>query len=331
MDAKSNKWLAVVNVFAASRKAGSIWKHAAIQLESAGVDYKARFTGGRYNATELSRNAASDGYRRFIAVGGDGTIHDVLNGIAEFVFSDKSGQARLSDFTLAVIPVGSGNDWVKSTGVSRDIAEAVDSIVAGNISKQDVVRVGIYESSADALENSKAITESYMVNVGGIGLDARVCEIVNRKKERGYRGKKLYVSALAYCIKHRVPIRATVLCDGEKVFHGKYLSMAFGIGKYSGGGMRQTSLAIMDDGLLDVTVIPDISMWVIAKEVLRLFNGTFHKVNVLTQARCKSVIVLPESGSDTEPVEVDGEVIGRAPARMDILEDQLNIISGNRH
>ena len=331
MDAKSNKWLAVVNVFAASRKAGSIWKHAAIQLESAGVDYKARFTGGRYNATELSRNAASDGYRRFIAVGGDGTIHDVLNGIAEFVFSDKSGQARLSDFTLAVIPVGSGNDWVKSAGVSRNIAEAVDSIVAGNISKQDVVRVGIYESSADALENSKAITESYMVNVGGIGLDARVCEIVNRKKERGYRGKKLYVSALAYCIKHRVPIRATVLCDGEKVFHGKYLSMAFGIGKYSGGGMRQTSLAIMDDGLLDVTVIPDISMWVIAKEVLRLFNGTFHKVNVLTQARCKSVIVLPESGSDTEPVEVDGEVIGRAPARMDVLEDQLNIISGNRH
>ena len=109
---------------------------------------------------------------------------------------------------------------------------------------------------------------------------------------------------------------------------GKYLSMAFGIGRYSGGGMRQTSLAVMDDGLLDVTVIPDISLLTIAKEVPRLFTGTFHKVSVLTQARCRSVVILPDSGSDAEPVEVDGEVIGRAPVRMDVLEDQLNIIVG---
>ena len=82
MSNTTDKWLAVVNVFAASRKAGSIWKKAAVKLEQAGIDYKARFTGGEYNATELSRIAASKGYRRFIAVGGDGTIHDVLNGIA---------------------------------------------------------------------------------------------------------------------------------------------------------------------------------------------------------------------------------------------------------
>ena len=68
MSNTTDKWLAVVNVFAASRKAGSIWKKAAVKLEQAGIDYKARFTGGEYNATELSRIAASNGYRRFIAV-----------------------------------------------------------------------------------------------------------------------------------------------------------------------------------------------------------------------------------------------------------------------
>ena len=326
MNAESNKWLAVVNVFAASRKAGSIWKKAAVKLEGAGVDYKARFTGGKYNATELSRIAASEGYRKFIAVGGDGTIHDVLNGIAEYVFSVAFDGVRLSDFTLAVIPVGSGNDWVKSAGAARTVDAAVELITAGNVGLQDVVKVSIYESSDDAVQGGNPAVESYMANIGGVGLDARVCEIVNRKKERGYRGKQLYVRALAYCIGHRVPVRARVVCDGSEVFHGKYLSMAFGIGRFSGGGMRQTSLAVMDDGLLDVVVIPDISLWTIAKKVPRLFTGTFHEVDVLTQARCRYVLVLPDSGSDAEPVEVDGEVIGRAPVRMDVLEDQLNII-----
>lgn len=326
MKEMQNKWLALVNVFAASRKAGSIWKKAAVKLENAGIDYKARFTGGKYNAMELSRIAASEGYRRFIAVGGDGTIHDVLNGIAEYVFSSDTEKVRLSDFTLAVIPVGSGNDWVKSAGVPRDITSAIDVIASGRTGVQDVVRVSIYESSDDAVQGGNAIAESYMANVGGVGLDARVCEIVNRKKEQGYRGKQLYVSALLYCIRHRVPVRARVLCDGNQIFSGKYLSMAFGVGRYSGGGMRQTSLAVMDDGLLDVTVIPDIPLLVIAREVPKLFTGNFHKVGVLTQARCRSVVILPDSASDAEPVEVDGEVVGRAPVKMEVLEDQLNIV-----
>ena len=84
-DPQNNEWLVIVNVFAASKKAGSVWKKAAAMLEEAGISYNALFTGGRYNATELSRNAAKAGYRRFLAVGGDGTVHDVLNGIAEFV------------------------------------------------------------------------------------------------------------------------------------------------------------------------------------------------------------------------------------------------------
>ena len=117
------KWMAVVNVFAASKKAGSIWKSAAAMLEEAGVPFKARFTGGVLNATALSRKSAAEGYRDFIAVGGDGTIHDVLNGIGEYVASDTG--VSFSDFTLAVIPVGSGNDWVKSVGVPCDMKEAV--------------------------------------------------------------------------------------------------------------------------------------------------------------------------------------------------------------
>ena len=309
---KPDKWLAVVNVFAASRKAGSVWKMAAGCLEEAGVQYKAEFTGGKYNATELSRISAAKGYRKFIAVGGDGTIHDVLNGIAEYALGTPG--VSLSDFTLSVIPVGSGNDWVKSVGVSRDIKKAVSYIAAGVTGLQDVVKVSMDEAV------------SYMSNVGGVGLDARVCEIVNRKKEQGKRGKKLYVSALLYCIRHRVPVRAKVLCDGQKVFSGKYLSIAIGVGKYSGGGMRQTPEAVIDDGLLDVTIIPDISIWTIAKEAYKLFTGKFLTIRELIASKCRELYIVPETEADSEPVEVDGEVVGRAPVRMEVIEDQIRII-----
>lgn len=319
----SGKWMAVVNVFAASRKAGSIWKNAAVMLEEAGVPYKARFTGGELNATALSRKSAAEGYRNFIAVGGDGTIHDVLNGIGEYVASAEG--VSFSDFTLAVIPVGSGNDWVKSVGVPRDIREAVRLVAEGVRRKQDVVKVSVLDA-ADL--EAEPLTVSYMANIAGVGLDARVCEIVNRKKEQGKRGKKLYVSALLYCIRHRVPVRASIVCDGVDIFNGKYLSIAFGTGKFSGGGMRQTPLAVIDDGLTDVTVIPDIPLMTIAKEVPKLFTGTFHKVDVLTQARCRKVTVIPAKEADAEPVEVDGEVIGRAPVTMEVLEGQLTVVAG---
>jgi YegS/Rv2252/BmrU family lipid kinase len=294
---------------------------AAAYLEEAGVSYKAEFTGGKYNATELSRKAAGRGYRKFIAVGGDGTIHDVLNGIAEYAMAEP--EVSLSDFTVSVIPVGSGNDWVKSVGVSTDIKQAVEYIAAGVTGVQDVVKVSALDSSDLTAE---PLSVSYMSNIGGVGLDARVCEIVNRKKERGKRGKKLYVSALLYCIGHRVPIRAKVICDGKQIFSGRYLSMAFGIGKYSGGGMRQTPAAVIDDGLLDITIIPDIPIWTIAKEVYKLFTGNFLTIKEVIPATCREVYILPESEADAEPVEVDGEVVGRAPVKMEVLEQQINII-----
>lgn len=325
---KKDIWLVVVNVFAASRKAGSVWKKAAAMLEEANVPYKAMFTGGPDNAIAISRKSCARGYRRFMAVGGDGTVHDVLNGIAEYVYSGVDPDVAISDFTLGVLPVGSGNDWVKSTGVPRDIKGAVDVIAAGCTGLQDVVRVEVLDPSDYA---SAPLSVSYMANVGGVGLDARVCEIVNRKKEQGRRGKKLYVSALLYCIKHRVPIRAKVVCDGKEVFAGRYLSIAFGVGRYSGGGMRQTPLAELGDGLLDVTVIPDIPIWTIAKEVPRLFTGTFHKVDVLTMAKCREVLVLPDGEADAEPAEVDGEVVGRAPVRMTVLDEQIRVVMPDLH
>jgi YegS/Rv2252/BmrU family lipid kinase len=320
VNSNPDKWSAIVNSFAASSKAASLWRRAEERLKSDGIDFEAYFTGESGNATTLAYNACRGGCRKLLAVGGDGTVHDVLGGIMAFI--DRDTSATLEDFTMAVIPVGSGNDWIKTAGVPKDIVEAAALLKNGTISKQDVVKVSLLDPSA--LPEQKVKEVSYMANVGGVGLDASVCEMVNAAKKQGKRGKILYLGALIYKIIHRSTLLAKVLCDGKEVFNGAYLSMAFGIGKYSGGGMRQTPGAVADDGLLDMTIIPDLPLMKIAREVSKLFDGRFLTVPELVTARSKSILVLPED--DNALIEVDGEVIGPAPVRFDILERQLNIL-----
>ena len=88
--------------------------------------------------------------------------------------------------------------------------------------------------------------------------------------------------------------------------------------------MRQTPGALPDDGLLDITIIPDLPLLKIAKEAPKLFNGRLMTVKELVTERSKSILVLPQEG--TGLVEVDGEVVGTAPVRFDVLDAQLNIL-----
>ena len=317
-------WFAVVNIYAASKKASSSWKDAEECLKSRGVKFHGTMTGKAGTASELTFDACMAGYRRFIAVGGDGTVHDVLNGIAAFVDWNESSGITFSDFTLGVIPLGSGNDWVKSLGIPCDVSKAIDILADGEVARQDVVRATIFDPLA--FPEEKIINISYMANVGGVGIDAKVCRYVNRMKQEGKRGKILYVTSLLRAIKERIPSRVKVICDGKEVFDGQYLSIAFGVGKYSGGGMRQTPAAVSDDGLLDMTIIPDLPMRRIAREAPRLFTGTFLKVPELTVAKSKTIRVIPADAGQTQTVEVDGEVVGNAPVGFEVLDKQLNIV-----
>lgn len=330
---KQDVWFAVVNIFAASKKAGKLWRKAEKCLRQGQISFTSRRTGSNGNAMNLTCAACEEGYRKFIAVGGDGTVHDVLEGIMFYIESRNlvGEPVSLSDFSFAVIPVGSGNDWIKTTGVPNDVVKSASLLRNGRMVKQDVVKATILDMKA--LPEEKTYKIAYMANVGGVGLDARVCEKVNKEKKRGKRGKILYVKALLYHILHRVPACARVICDGKEVFNGSYLSMSFGLGKYSGGGMRQTPEAVMDDGLLDMTIIPDLPLLKIAKEAPKLFTDKFWTVKELVTARSRKIMVIPYDKANPggpvigDKIEVDGEVIGRAPVKFEILPDQLNILT----
>ena len=321
---RRNVWFTVVNIYAASKTASQRWEKAESRLKEKGIVYHGNRTGRSGNAMEITFDACMAGYRRFVAVGGDGTVHDVLNGIAAYVesMSVYPSAPTFADFTLAVIPLGSGNDWIKSTGIPKDICEAVDFLADPKIGKQDVVRASVLDHAM------RPMSDSYMVNVGGIGIDARVCLNVNAQKKAGRRGKILYVTSLIRAIKERKAAGAKVVCDGKTVFEGPYYSMAFGVGKYSGGGMRQTPAAVLDDGLVDVTIIPVLPIKRILQEAWKLFTDSFLTVPELVTVKAKSVVVTPLEGYSEEPVEVDGEVVGKISASFEVLDTQINVVVG---
>lgn len=320
---KDSTWFAVVNPYAGSGKTLSLWSKAEKMLLSKRIRHCSEMTGYRFCASEMTSQACIKGYRKFIAVGGDGTVHDVLDGIMKFI-EQTSEEVSISDFTIAVIPIGSGNDWIKSHNVPNDLVKVISLLEKGSFSRQDIVKVSILDR--EALPQEKVLSTAYMINVGGVGIDARVCAKVNFEKNHGKRGKILYVKALLQCIKERKPAMVKIICDDVTVFDGNMFSVAFGIGIYSGGGMRQTPDAIMDDGLLDMTLIPELPLMKIVREAPKLFTGNFLTVKELISTRGKVIYVLPHQGV-TEPVEVDGEVKGYAPVKFEVLSDQINVLS----
>lgn len=325
----STIWLAVVNPHAGSGRTASEWKKAEQMLISRGIAFTCRMTDCRQHATEIACRAAEEGYRRFIAVGGDGTIHEVLGGIACAIGNARlnGGKMDLSEFYLAVIPVGSGNDWIKAHGITHDTASVVGLIEKGSFALQDIAKVTVLEHSRGKEGGDMLVPGpySYMVNIGGAGLDARVCDRVNYQKNHGKKGQMLYINSLVYNLVHGDVFNVSIECDGNVVYDGECLSIAFGIGQYSGGGLRQTPDAVTDDGLLDYTVIPPVSVMEVLKDGPRLFNGTFTKADFLVCGRCRSMTVYTAPGY-TAPVEVDGEIVGALPVRIEILPQQINVL-----
>lgn len=306
------EWYVIINPHAGSGKTMSEWALAETKLLELGICYVPVFTDHKSHANELAEGASRSGYRNFLAVGGDGSVHEVISGIMRYCEAECADPL---DFRLAVIPIGSGNDWIKSLSVPHDTLKVIDLIERDSFGRQDVVKV------TDAVGNI-----SYMANIGGAGFDSQVCVRVNAQKESGYRSKLIYVLALIQTIIHLDRFQALVKMDGETVYDGPCFSIAFGNGKYSGGGMRQTSLSDIDDGLLDVLIIPVVSIFRIVREIPKLFIGTIHKTKCLIYRRCKTVTLQTEPSI---PYEIDGEVEGKSPVTLEITGLHINVLKGN--
>ncbi len=314
MTETKTEWYFIVNPRAGSGKTMSEWIPAEHILDSLNIPFVTAYTSHKRHATALAHDAAAEGFRRFIAVGGDGSIHETFTGIMKWC--DETGTDP-GVFYIGVAPIGSGNDWIKTFNVPHDVGAVIDLIEANSYAKMDVVKV-----------NSVGGKVSYMANIGGIGFDSHVCKVVNVQKESGKRGKLIYLNALRFTIFNIKAINIKIMADDKEVYSGPTYSVALGNGRYSGSGMRQVPLAIVDDGLLDVMVVPKIPVVKILRQIHRLFDGTLTESRDVIFARCKKLEIIPLDDASNDIIELDGEIEGRIPLSIVMDGRQINAIKG---
>ena len=305
----TERWFVIVNPVSGGGKGLEDFPKISHLLRENGIEHDPAFTEYRYHATELTVEAINSGYRKIIVVGGDGTLNEVVNGL----FIQK--QCEPKEILLAVIAVGTGNDWVRTFGTPRNYTAAIRAIKEGGTFLQDVGKVTYTESK---VEQSR-----YIANVAGLGFDADVIEIFNHLKHKGYKGKWLYIYSLLKGYLKLKPFGVRIEVDGKEVYHNLLFSIAVGVCKYNGGGIQQLPKAVADDGLLDVTLIKPLHWWHVVFRARRLFNGEIYSIGHIQHAQGKRVRI---EASPNILLETDGELHGGTPVTIEVVPKAVQIV-----
>ena len=247
--------------------------------------------------TAQARRAAEEGCERLLVAGGDGTVHFAVQGLAG------------SACALAVVPLGSGNDFAASLGGPSGLAAAVDHALHGAVRAIDLVRVG----------------ERFFACVGGLGFDSAANEVANQV--RRLRGSWIYLySVLHTLVTFRAP-RLKIHFEGGS-FHGAALMVAIANAPRYGGGMHIAPAAAMDDGLLDLVIIKKVGLPTFLRVFPKVYKGTHVTHPAILQAKSPWVHVLPDREL---PAYGDGErltTVGSQGARFEIVPGALRVVAG---
>jgi diacylglycerol kinase (ATP) len=301
-----NAFYLIVNPISGNGTAKKDWNKIEALLTKQGIQYDFGFTEKPCHEQELVQKAIGDGYRKFIVLGGDGTLNETINGIFH------QTEVLTSDIALGAIPVGTGNDWCRMHHIPDNYEKAIEIIKAGKTFAHDV---GV----AEFPENG---TKHFFIIMGGLGYDGFVAHHMNEGRT-GTRGGLLayYAAILKYLFKYQ-PVQADINIDGKPV-QGKLLTACVAITQYNGGGMMQAPFAVANDGEFDITVIRDMSKPEMLLNIPRLMNGSFVKNRHVTLFKGKTVSV------NTTPfsyVEADGESVGQTPVSFSILKKAVTMI-----
>lgn len=290
------RMLLIVNPEARHGETGPLVPVIEQLLQSASYDIV--LTTHMGHASEIARDA--QGCDAIVAVGGDGTVHEVLNGIM------ARPEPRPA---LGLIPTGSGNDTRRTLGVSEDIAEATLTLVSGQRRRFDIGRCnGVYFNNSFAA-----------------GLDARVtAKAVEYKTTTKRSGLWLYLTALIHVLFNELySHRVRISWDDEPPVEDELLAAAMTIGPTYGGGFKITPDAIPDDGLLEVCVIDPLSLPQALMRLPFVVLGKHTGMKVVRMSRRRKVVI---ESDDPMPAQIDGEVMVSRHFQVEIVPNAVECI-----
>ena len=296
------------------------WPAVKAVLDEAGLDYRVTVTDAAGHGTRAAREAIEAGERFVVAVGGDGTVHEVVNGL-------MGADGPLDpEAVLGVVAAGSGCDFVKTFGLSQDPAIAAKHLLGGTLwGRIDVARVRYLTAGGERATR-------WFANIAEAGLGADVVAAAARMPK--WLGGKVYKLAAVKEIARHEPFKATIAMHGRKgrgmavdaplgeiTWDGELSLVVVANGQFFGGGMRVAPRAIPSDGMLDVQIASG-SKAEAMKTMQKIAKGAHVPNKNIAEYLATSITL---DGPAPILIEADGEVLGTTPATFDVVPAALQM------
>jgi diacylglycerol kinase (ATP) len=271
-------------------------------LRDAGLGYRIARTGGRGHATELAREALRGGARYLVAAGGDGTVHEVVNGML-----GDDGRPVAADAVLGVVACGSGCDFVRSFGLPGDVAGAVRRLAGESVRRIDVGR----------LTCAPGVTR-YFANIAEAGLGGSV--VARTAGLPGFLGAARYLAGFWLTLPGFRPATVRLEADGQ-AYQWRAHNVVVANCRFYGGGMQISPASEPDDSALDVLVMAGPKSEAFTT-VPRVYRGTHLPHRNIATLRAGRVQVDADPPFD---IEADGELLGTTPATFEVIAGAIRL------
>lgn len=292
----------LVNPASAGGTTGRLWPELARRAATLGLTGDGMISEGPGHLTELAADAVRSGATRIVVVGGDGSVNEVVNGLA--------GDA---DVELAVVPRGTGRDFVRTFGIPREVERAVEVAIDGDVREIDLGRVTFRTSAGEE-------SHAYFANVASAGISGAIARRVNATSKALGGTISYYWATFAVFVGWRTgEMRVSV---DDEIRGGPMIDVVVCNGRYLGGGMMMCPEAEPDDGLFDVLLIGDVTKRDLLFVLPKTYRGRHLPHPRLELVRGRTVTV---DADDPLPIELDGESRGTTPARFEILPRALRL------
>jgi YegS/Rv2252/BmrU family lipid kinase len=309
----------VVNPKSQGGKLGKRWPELA-ELMGRAFPFDVVMTSGPGDATRLAREALLDGAERIVAVGGDGTISEVVNG-----FFDEEARHISPDASFALIPYGTGGDFRRTLGIPIAIVDAAAVIAANHRRKIDIGKVELTRR-----DGTRA--HSMFANIASFGVSGVVDRMVNESgKKLGRLSFALATARATWSYKNQ---RVELVFDGDPGtrVEATINTVAVANGRYFGGAMMVAPNAEVDDGKFDVVALGDFHFGDLLKSGRRIYKGTHLTMEKVSERRARIVEAAPLEPGAVIELDVDGECPGVLPARFEIVPSALwMVVPGAPH
>ncbi len=267
-----------------------------------GIQPTTRITSQRGHATDISRALVDEGYTTIVAAGGDGTVHEVVNGLL-------SATSPHPGLRLAVVPAGTGMDFVRNARLPYRPRAIARAIAAGHTTSLDV-GVGTWSD------------RKVFVNFAETGLGAAVVAREARFAD-AWPGRLSYLLAAVGTAMVDSKVEALVLVGGIEVYAGPLVSAIVANGRYFGGGMKIAPSASMTDGQFDILILGDFSRAQLVSQIWKIYPGLHVKHPKVLWLRGSNVQIRPSAAT---PLDLDGELYHPGTYSFDLLARSLSVV-----